>query len=183
MRVPLFGQLILASSLILVSPGGVVSAQAEQQSFSVRVQVSVQAENESVTSKIVSYVSRELRSLGDVVVTDHEPKFRLRILAVELFASGTPTGSIAFATVLIKPFKESAQGQTLKVILENKDSEWAFAYFKDKDLFITHWVHNGATKDLRSLCEDPVAKIDSQYIEPERRDWQASRDELSKEKQ
>ena len=108
MRAPLFVQLTLVSSVILVSPGGVVSAQAEQQSFSARVQVYVQADNESVKSKVVSYVNRELRSLGDVVVTDNEPQYTLDIILLEVqFESQTPTGSIALSTVLTTPFNET----------------------------------------------------------------------------
>lgn len=184
MRVPLFGQLILASFVILVSPGGVVSAQAEQQSFSVRVQVVVQVDNESIKRKIVSYVSRELRSLGDVVVTDHEPRYIIDILALEgAFVSGKPTGTIALSTVLSEPLKETAQGKLLRQVLESKGWEWILVYVKDDNLYVTHWVQSGDTKDLRSLCETLVAWMDSQQFETRRRIWQASQDELSKEKQ
>ena len=184
MRAPLFGQLILASSVILASLSGVVSAQTEQQSFSVRVQVSVEADNETVKSKVVSYVNRELRSLSDVVITDTGPQYRLDILVLEgTFVPGTPTGVIALSTVLMKPLKETFRGQALKVLLENKGSEWFFEYLKDQNLFISHWVQTGGTKDLRSLCEELVAVVDSKYFEAARTDWQTSQDELSKEKQ
>ena len=184
MRTPLFGHLILASSIILVSSGGVISAQTEQQSFSVRVQVSVSAKNEIVKSKIVSFISRELRSLGDVSVTDHEPQYILLIVALEAeFVSGTTTGDIALSTVLTKPLKESAQGKLLKKFLEYKGSEWIFVFLEDQSLFLEHWVQTGGAKDLRSLCETLVTQIDLKYLEADRRNWQASRDELSKEKQ
>jgi hypothetical protein len=184
MRAPLFGQLILASSMILVSPGGVVSAQTEQQSFSIRVQVSVEAENETLTSKIVSYLNRELRSLGDVVVTDHEPQYKLYIVALEgEFTSGTQTGAIALSTVLTMALKETTGGRMVKQLLEYKGSEWAFVLIEDERLFLHLWVQTGGTKDLRSLCETIVATIDSKYFEAARRDWQTSQDELSKEKQ
>ncbi len=185
MRIPLFGQLILASSVILVSPSGVVHAQAEQQNFSIRVQVSVKTKNETVKSKIVSYVSRELRSLGDVVVTDHGPHFRLRIVAVEVaFVSGTPTGTIPLSTVLTMPLKITGPLITLKELLKGQYFQLLLIdSLEGQDMHVAHWVHTGATKDLRSMCETFVATIDSTYFEAVRRDWQTSQDELSKEKQ
>lgn len=185
MRAPLFGQLILASSVILVSPGGVVSAQSEQQSFSIRVQVSVEAESETVTSKIVSYVNRELRSLGDVVVTDNEPRYRIGIVVLEgAFVSGTRTGGIAFSTVFTIPLKRTGPWRTLREVLKGQHFELLLIEsLDDQELLVTHMVNIGATKDLRSMCEELVAAIDSKYFEAVRRDWQTSQDALSKEKQ
>ena len=60
--------------------------QIKERKFSSRVEVIVSAP-ESIKDQVTSYVNRELRSLGDVVITDKNPQYRLRIDAREITES------------------------------------------------------------------------------------------------
>jgi hypothetical protein len=66
-----------------------------------RVAVEVSS-SDAVGNQIKSYVSRELRSLGDVEVVSENADFRFRILAMELHAGGV--SGVGLSTIIVSDF-------------------------------------------------------------------------------
>jgi len=160
--------LIICIASILLCIPRVVSAQKNQlPPFSARVSVSVSAD-ENIKGLIESYIGRELRSLGDVVVTDEKPEWIINIVALELEnRAGTKTG-LALSIVILEPFNRIlVQG-----MLQRKYKEPALLLMKNLVEYNGHWLRVGSNDDLRQICSSIVADFDTQYLKARRELYQ-----------
>src|SRR5215467_1700638 len=57
------------------------SVNAQQNKWTSRVSVDVSAKDE-IKNEIISYAGRELRSLGDIVIVESKPNYRISIVAI-----------------------------------------------------------------------------------------------------
>lgn len=144
------------------------STQTDAEKFSVRVQVEVRA-NESIKSQILSYVNRELRSLGDVMLTDNSPRYRIEIVALDLAS----VGLVALSIVTIEQLDE----EIIKVFLSstlrkdiNESDPW-FEDFRSYGRIEKHSLRTGPRKDLREFLENYVAEFDAEILEEDRKIW------------
>ncbi|GAH41599.1 unnamed protein product, partial [marine sediment metagenome] len=61
-------------------------------------------------NKIRSYLSRELRSLGDVSIVDEHPDWEISIIALEVRRSGYKHG-VSMSVLILSPFDLSGCGE------------------------------------------------------------------------
>jgi hypothetical protein len=97
-----------------------VPLRATALKWTFRVKVTVTA-TESLREAVVSSVTRELQSLGDVLVVDQGPAFHLKILVLESASKGKPAGDAALAFLVTKPLEDTAgkQGPSCELILNH----------------------------------------------------------------
>ncbi|NVM55777.1 MAG: hypothetical protein HWN66_18905 [Candidatus Helarchaeota archaeon] len=159
----------------------------ELPKFSARVKVDVTAD-ENISSRIESYIKRELRSLQDITIVEDNANFRLSVIALELKTiSGEKTGGIALSTVILSPVDVSLMVNLLKVYdviypekivqAEEMIGTWEPCRFLDFSL------QTGSAKDLKRLCEGVVADFDSEFLEIGRKTYQELKDKLEKSRQ
>lgn len=69
--------------------------------YSIWVSVSVNTNDATTKKKVESFISRELRQLGDVTVTDHHPEYELDVTVIEkkLNDGRTVEYGIAFSVI------------------------------------------------------------------------------------
>ena len=142
----------------------------ELQPFSGRVSVSVSA-NDNIKGKIESYISRELRSLGDIIVTDDNPRWILRIVALESTTKGGYKSGIDISVVILKPFNNDLIISIISQV-DEKSKEVVSLLTSNLYSFSDHSLRVGAPEDLRSICSGIVADFDTQHIKPARDFWQ-----------
>jgi hypothetical protein len=136
----------------------------ESKPFSARVSVSVSADK-NIQGQIESYITRELRSLGDVIVTDDNPRWTLSIIALTTAnVRGQKTG-IAMSIVILEPFccSEYVANQVpedVKVSI----SLLTMGLYGYSD----HWLRICSPEDMRSLCTGIVADFDSKHLKKAR---------------
>lgn len=139
----------------------------EIKPFSGRVSVSVSA-SDNIKGEIESYISRELRSLGDIVVTDDNPRWILSIVALESTTKGGYKSGIELSIVILEPFDNSyllnQVNETSKELISTMTS--------GLHSYSGHWLRVGSPEDLRSICNGIVADFDTQHIKPSRELWQ-----------
>lgn len=138
--------------------------------FSGRVSVSVNA-NENIKGEIESYISRELRSLGDIIVTDNNPRWVLNIVALEVSTKGGYKSGVLLSIVILEPFDSSL---LMDLVGDKNKQNKQLIYVMTLDLysFSGHWLRVGAPEDLRKICNAIVADFDTEYIKPARDSWQ-----------
>ena len=142
-----------------------VSAK-ESPPFLGRVQVSVSA-SDSIKGKIESYLSRELRSLGDIVVTDDNPRWLLSIVALESESKGGYKTGVDLSVVILKPFNN-------QLLIDNapEKSKEAISFLTSSLYsYSDHWLLMGAPEELRSICNRIIADFDSRYLNESRKVW------------
>ncbi len=147
------------------------------QSFSGRVGVYVSA-NENIKGEIESYISRELRSLGDIIVTDSNPRWILNIVAMELLTKGGYKSGVVLSVIILEPFDN---GLVKTLLVDKTDRQMCVLltsnlYYYPKG----HWLRVGAPGDLRNLCNGIVADFDTEYLKPARNLWQKIVDSMKK---
>lgn len=116
----------------------------------IRVALDVTAESAN-SSEVKSFLSRELRKLGDVVIADGEVNHRISIVAIILKdKNGKQTGHV-MSFVVTAPLREDGRSRVLK-----------YAAIGEVHGLQTH-------ADLAPLCAAVVTAIDAEVFESDRR--------------
>jgi hypothetical protein len=129
--------------------------------FSARVSMSVSA-NEKIKGLIKSYLSVELRSLGGIVLTDVKPRWALNIVALEPETTGGLKMGVIVSTVVLEPFDNRYVVSQVSPKSKQAVSSFTSGLYR----YSGHWIHTGASRDLKIICEKIVANFNSNYIKP-----------------
>jgi len=138
------------------------------QPFSARVSISVSA-NEKMKGLIESYISSELQSLGGIVVTDVSPRWVLSIVALEPETKNGLKMGVTLSTVVLEPF----DNRYVVSLVSPKSKEVVSSFTSGLYRYCDHWIHAGATRHLKTVCETIVANFDSNHIKPIKASWQS----------
>ena len=158
---------LIATIAILLAWCFDTSQAVELGEYSARVSIEVRGHDE-LTTNVLSYLSRELRSLGDVVVTDEDPKWKIDIVVTYLeFTSGERIG-VLLSVVVIKPLHVSIWESMIK----EDSSDFAEYFLSTLSELKYHWATPSSIEELRESCYDIVAIFDTSILEPDRRFYQ-----------
>jgi len=142
---------------------------AELPKFSASVTISVSA-NELIEQEVTSYISRELRQLGDVMIVDEGFRWQLGIVALEANLTDGKKSGFVLSAVIVEHFDNSIFDY---VAGEKEHVEETKAITEDLVSFPDHVVYVGATKDLQLLCQKLVAHFDATHLDSARKTRQA----------
>jgi hypothetical protein len=164
---------VLIASVLLFSSSPGIAAD-----YSFRVAVIVSAKG-NIKNLITSYVTRELRSLSDVVIVENNPQWVLAIVAFELRTKGGEKTGVAFSTVVLEPFNNNM----LKTLLQEKYKDSGFSLTSNLYKFQAQWLQVGSESDIRSICSGIVADFDGEHLEKRRKLFQQIKELSEKKKQ
>ena len=156
---------MLICLLVLMSVRFTGAQNNSQSKFVVEVRVTA---NDHIKGEAESYLKQELRSFGDVVISDLLGDYVLNVIITEptYKSSGTKTGQIDCAYLGIKRFQVSD--------VASKISEEQFytifgkikVFYFYPELFI---LATGRKRtELKQLCQEIVAEFDTKLLEPDR---------------
>jgi hypothetical protein len=143
-----------------------------------RVKLSLTAPD-SLKAQITSYLSRELRSLHDVVIVEQNHEYELVIIVVDLGTTEAYKIGIAISSVVLLPFDISeftdklvgklltSFAQHLELTNIGKDT-----IERTKDIYSTlplyqvgdHQLRVASVNTLKSSCEDIIVDFDSRHL-------------------
>jgi hypothetical protein len=164
-------------AFLLLCSFPIISLAEDLAPFSAKVSVSVTAQD-NIKGLIESYIGRELRSLGDIVVSDDNPRWIISILAIEQASRSGQKLGVVMSTAITESFDNG-------LILDKVSADR-----KEIVSFLTtglchvsgHWINTGATDELRLLCDQTVAQFDSSVIKPARTSYQNYKDFMQQKK-
>jgi len=158
-------------------------AQAQLPKWDARIEVRVSAAPKDLQELIESYITRELRALGDVAVVQDKPGWILSIVAVtsESNAPIPVLRGYALSIVLLQPIKPDV----LKIYAQKKLSEEKMnglvsTYATDTYRYLHHSIDISPASDLQTRCKEIVAMIDTKFFQPERLGRQKLMDTIDK---
>jgi len=137
-----------------------------------RVEVAVSADS-SLESRINSYVRRELRDLGDIVIVDvvGNPEYSISVVALESDLQGYLISWVTNKVLQPSEFTfwtleewDEPDEYTLSQELAEQ-FHWQFLGYGTR---LQHKLVKGPADDLRRRCEELVAEFDSEILEPTR---------------
>ena len=182
-----FVLVLVAIMCNLLTGGELLFAQTELSESpkipdGVQVKVVIITALESITkNEIASCVNRELRSLGDVVLTDSNPRYRVHIIASGMIIFTVITDTLNSMNIrnflaLLNPVLQEQQIDEEDEGVINHLAKLATA----EEQVIDHWVAFRTSGGVDSFCKPIVAWFDSRVLERDRKEAQQQREELRK---
>lgn len=162
---------IVCGFLLMLS--GVAIAKSGNKVFRVYVDVSG---DPNIKSLITSYITRELRSIGDIVVVDSKPDYKLIIVAIEDHTTSGKKFGFSLAITILEYYREDI----FRFMLKEKYKDSFRSIMADLCEFKNLLVMCDSDKNLRSTCSKIVANLDNEYLEPSRKFRQRIKDSYSK---
>jgi len=134
--------------------------------------VAVSVGEGSLESKINSYVRRELRDLGDLVIVDDvdgDPEYRISVVALETELQGYVMSWII--TEILQPSEFTTwtllEGEEPdEYTLSRESAEQLYGQLIGYEFRLRHLLVKGPSDHLRGRCEELVAEFDSEILEP-----------------
>lgn len=146
-------------------------AQESKPNYRVSVNVS---SKEEIKSNVVSYVSRELRALGDILIVDSEPQYRISIIAMRAESRAGNSMGYVISTVVTKHIQPQHLTQECEYAETLSQAISIFGLVLRHDLEIT------GAESLEKSCKEIVASIDGDVFEKERKEHQRVMDLFNK---
>ncbi|WP_043767562.1 hypothetical protein [Algiphilus aromaticivorans] len=140
-----------------------------------RVAVNVQCEDESVRSQISSFIRRELRDLGDVVVTHHAADFALAVVAIRWDSRET---DIYAASVLLTESAMPPSRFLRPTDFPEDQIKLLDEMYGGIPQALDHNLVVGGIPSIKAAFTEQIAEFDAAFLEPVRR-YRRQLDELS----
>jgi hypothetical protein len=167
-------------ALGLLSLGSNARGQVNEDSYTVAVHVSA----DQVKGEVVSYLSRELRVIGDVVVTDIQPSLDLTVIVMETQSVGGTSTGYAMSVLITRPLYPKPLVRAIatmsKQSLATKDQQVLECLLSDYQTILNHWVQTGGRRALKSMCDSVVASLDGEVLEKMRQFTQRQKNGVTK---
>jgi uncharacterized protein involved in exopolysaccharide biosynthesis len=140
--------------------------------YSATVQLYISGEDDTLKTQVNSFLSRELRSLGDITIVDVKPDIVFQVIALRLKSQqGTPPVSgFSIATLITSPetyeFLKVLKDRIGDVLLDAlKTRTGGGSYVLDFRL------RSGSLDDVKSICQQIVADFDATILDQQRKLW------------
>lgn len=173
--------------MLLVFQLAIFADVTEPPKFSARLRLTITAD-EAISAQVTSYITREIRALGDVTVADDNPDWEMHIIAMQMVGKDKTVYGIALSAVLLQ---RSLLGPSLEVI-KNWDVKLEDAQQKYLNVMVAaamktftlvnYKLRTGPPESLQDICAAIVAEFDAKQLEPERKRWQSVIDLLDNKK-
>ena len=151
--------------LLILLP--LISQSQSKPRFSVRLKISAQGD---MKSEIESYISRELRSLGDVYLVDNDEAYRIGIIAFELINTGGRKDGYAVTALITSTFPTDLLATVLSSHGVSKDGVKTWRDIADEHERVERFILDTCGRsDLRKVCEQIVIDFDTKILEPIRK--------------
>jgi hypothetical protein len=164
---------------------------AQEKSFHYfKVKLNVEAEPENIQGSIEGYMGRELKSLGDVILTDIEPEWEINVMAAEITTEDSDKKGIACTAVVFEPVNKKNLDALIDKYLyklreidnsaiEKFNTELAKLMYEYKRLsehlfFLADSIH------IRRLCSEIIADFDGKCLKPKREFYQLEQEAIRK---
>jgi len=181
--------------VVLVSLAVGNSEKTGPPKYTTKVRLDIAA-NEEIKNEVYSYLSRELRSLGDAKLVEDNPDWTIKVIALQIKTKAGYKSGITLSVVITKRLSEQAilkegleAARQEKLLLDELISEpdsrnsesllsmasfWhnRLEYLANLNTIHAHWLMVGDTKDLQHLCQGIVADFDAEHLKTDRKMWQ-----------
>ena len=161
---------VLTTTFIVAA--GVGTEKLKFPKYSARVKLQITAPEE-IRNQIDSYISRELRSLGDVQIITDEPDFVISVLAIVVDNRAGYKAGFALTDVILRPCQNKAKFWKMLFGQSLSEKQYATLEGMTADLyrFEDQHIRVSALTDLQGVCQEMVADFDTKHLKSER-EWQ-----------
>jgi hypothetical protein len=153
------------------------SSAEDAPKFHASVSLAVSAPD-SIKREVTSFLSRELRELGDVTLVESGGNAELQVVVMELTSDGENLG-FAFSVV---SFLHLPPWLVEKLSVSGPSGELDKGFVADLVTVPDHWLKVGGSGDLKVLCQKVVATFDTEVLAEMRQGAAVARKEFEERK-
>lgn len=151
---------------------GCCQAQDLPGKWSGRVKLEVAGEA-PLTDTVVSYISRELRALGDIELVQVNPDFAVSVVALEnTVEEGRRVTGYTLAVVITKPVQLNLIDALLGDTVPETGRDSLKKTFKDAVEIKDQSCKITPVEHLQKTCREIVIDLDTRCLQPARMYWQ-----------
>jgi len=148
-----------------------IKKPVEYPKYSTTVELLITATDEKTKNEVYSYISREIRSLGDVRETN-DGDWLIHIIAHKTHIETGEWVGFALSAVILRRCRIAevvAILEKLERLKEKQKSCWPPTY-ASSGLYVArhHTIKTGAWGDLKELCQNTIINFDAELLRPER---------------
>ena len=132
----------------------VLSIAQEELNHNYKVKLVITAD-EDIKGLVESFLGRELRSLGDVTVTDNDPGWVMNIVAIKMKTNQNSILGYALSTVITCPIEKTIAWEACELDKMG---------IMNKFVYVTSWVHYCNMDDIHNICSLIVTGFDIDCI-------------------
>jgi len=157
-----------------------------KQKFIAKVRLNIRADDQILKGKVTSYISRELRSIGDVEIVDKEADWTLEVAVYEILDKSRKQLGISIVVVVLENYLQGALKYYISTLSgEEEKKKKIIEDTSNLTKYRNTIISTTSTDSVKSSCEELVALFDSKYLEESRnthRIFQGIYKEISEEK-
>ncbi|GJQ57898.1 MAG: hypothetical protein SCALA701_06990 [Candidatus Scalindua sp.] len=181
---------VLIVVVISLTVYGRLSFSQEESFHYFKIKLNVEAEPENIKGSIENYMERELRDLGDVILTDSESEWEINVKAAEIITENSDKKDIVCTAVVFEPVNKKKLDALIDTYLykrreignsaiEKFSTELAKLMYEYKRLsehlfFLTDSIH------IRRLCSEIIADFNGKCLNPKREFYQREQEAIRK---
>jgi len=129
---------------------------------------------DDLRGEVTSYLSRELRRIGDVTVVDENPLIVISVVALRTGSRDGRASVVAFSVVVDQPENVAKNYQTVcgtMGITPDKMTVGLLTTFGGDNVvrLMAHFLEVGASDEVESVCRKVVVEFDGEVLEGQRR--------------
>jgi hypothetical protein len=128
-----------------------------------RVRLDVHCD-ENIANRVETYLSEELRSLGDVIQSGYNYRYDISVVGGKL----KNTGEDGVGVVLSVNIHTKFDNQHLSYLFKDEFMKDGIALTNSLYYYPKHWVRSGSVHDLQSICRRIIADFDNQILKKQR---------------
>jgi len=137
----------------------------------VTISIDVSAD-EPLKARITSYLTRELRSIPGITISDSDVSYSIEVVAVS-----TPN-LIALSVVKTEPYR--AFIKVLKDKITDQQSKVYLNQMGNAVNIVGHGVRTTSVDELAQTCKEIIAEFDGGLLESNRKIWEQYQKSISK---
>jgi hypothetical protein len=174
------GRLAFVLSAVAILPSFAQTQPNEvTPKYSANVQLVVACDDESLKNQFTSFLSRELRSLGDIVLVGENPDYIMEVTVMKaITVGGTATGFVV-ETNISKPFDTRMlsdcsrfPGSCLKGKVDDNRLMIIQVLTENTRRIIDATLRMGPLDKIQSTCQEIIADFDTKTLALDRRLWE-----------
>lgn len=156
--------------LFLAGPWTGSSAGELGDPFPFTARIKLEVSGDDATAAIAkSYLSRELRRLDGIVVTDDDPRYHLSVIVMETSSQGGYTTGYALSSVGLSLWQKSSFESLMEAARVSDTQKSLLHMLANESTVVHHLLQTGPSDSLETLCARLVGAFDTSAMEEARK--------------
>jgi hypothetical protein len=127
-----------------------------------RVQVKVDGD-QGLRGQMTGCLTRGLREITDVVVTDERPEYKFRIVAIAVVLESRKNVGLSISVLITSPYTGRVDKLAQAYVPEESRPQVRTTLAGAEEI-ISHWIQTGATAEIPKTCKSIVSSFDHETL-------------------